>query len=262
MSECTPDGNQTTVTTERSTGNPTEAFVEFVTTALEQCDAPDETVASVETHGSRMAEHVQQVESRNEQLSEHVQQLESELAEEQERSARERADVRSDVHDLKEAVEPDDGDGVDPISDGPTPTGDGDGTNQQTQAPKTALGDCITLPETVADQELTANIKRARDVAADIVDYGRSVPAGYAITSSELRTVLTAIKDDDGRTYTETVGRVIEYLEDLGGDDVVVKQTMGGQRTVIFDDEFVRRTVAWRNQSVGNDVVTDGRARG
>jgi hypothetical protein len=96
------------------------------------------------------------------------------------------------------------------------------------------------LPETVAEQELTANIKRARDVAADVVDYGRSVPAGYTIISSELRTVLTAIKDDDGRSYTETVGRVIEYLADLGGDDVTVKQTMSGRRTVIFDDEFVR----------------------
>jgi hypothetical protein len=111
------------------------------------------------------------------------------------------------------------------------------------------------LPETVADGELTANIKRARDVAADVIDYGRSVPAGYAITSSELRTVLTALDDGGGKAYTETVRRVMEYLDDLGGDDVAVKETRGGQRTVIFDDEFVRRTVAWRNQSPGNDVV-------
>jgi hypothetical protein len=208
-----------------------------------------------------MVEHVQQLESQNQQLSDRVQQLKSELAEQRERSARERADVRGDVHELKEAVESDDGDGAEAGSEDETPTTP-DEANPRTQAPETALGDCITLPETVADQELTANIKRARDVATNVIDYGRSVPAGYAITSSELRTVLTAMKDDDGRTYTETVGRVIEYLEDLGGDDVTVKQTMGGQRTVIFDDEFVRRTVAWRNQSVSNDVVTDGRARG
>jgi hypothetical protein len=52
MSECTSDGNQTTITTEGSTGDPTKAFVESVTIALEQCDAPDETVASVEADGS------------------------------------------------------------------------------------------------------------------------------------------------------------------------------------------------------------------
>jgi Na+/H+-translocating membrane pyrophosphatase len=113
----------------------------------------------------------------------------------------------------------------------------------------------VTLSETVADQELTANIRRTRDVVADVVNYGRSVPAGYAITSSELRTVLTALKNDDGRTYTETVGRVIDYLDDLASDCVEVKTIMGGERTVVFTDEFVKRTVAWRNESPGNDVV-------
>jgi hypothetical protein len=118
------------------------------------------------------------------------------------------------------------------------------------------------LPETVADQELTANIKRARDVAADVIDYGRSVPAGYAITSSELRTVLTALDDGGGKAYTETVRRVMEYLDDLGGDDVTLKETRGGQRTVVFDDGFVRRTVAWRNESPGNGVVAGTGASG
>mgnify|MGYP006885845553 CR=1 FL=1 len=117
------------------------------------------------------------------------------------------------------------------------------------------------MPEPVAEQELTANVKRARDVAADVIDYGRSVPAGYAVTSSELRTVLTALDDGGGKAYTETVRRVMDYLEELGGDDVAVKETRGGQRTVIFDDEFVRRTVAWR-QSSDNAVVAEGGASG
>ncbi len=122
----------------------------------------------------------------------------------------------------------------------------------------------MTLPEPIAERELTANVKRARDVAADVIDYGRSVPAGYTVTSSELWTVLTALSDGEGRTYTETVGRVIEYLDELGGDDVIVKETMGGERAVVFSDEFIRRTVAWRNQSnqSSHGVVAEGGTTG
>jgi uncharacterized small protein (DUF1192 family) len=202
---------------------------------------------------NELYERVERLEDENERLRE-------ELAEERERSARERADVRSDVHELTEAVESDDDDGVQDGSGDANPTTP-DGASSPTQAPQTPLGDCVTLPETVAEQELTANIKRARDVAADVVDYGRSIPVGYAITSSELRTVLTAMNEGDGKAYTETVRRVMEYLDELGGDDVAVKETRGGQQTVIFDDDFVKRTVAWR-QLASNDVVAETGATG
>ena len=41
------------------------------------------------------------------------------------------------------------------------------------QEPDTALGDCVTLLEPVAERELTANGERARDVVVDVVDYGQ-----------------------------------------------------------------------------------------
>ncbi|MEZ3145628.1 hypothetical protein [Halobaculum sp. MBLA0143] len=120
----------------------------------------------------------------------------------------------------------------------------------------------MTLPEPVAERGLTANVERARDVAADVIDYGRSVSAGYTVALSELRTVLTALNDGEGRAYTETVGRVIEYLDELGGEDVQVKETVNGERTVVFSGGFVRRTVAWRDQSKQSDhgVVVEGGA--
>lgn len=200
----------------------------------------DDLVAAV----NRLAEEVEQLREENEQLRE-------ELADAKNHTAAERAELAGRVADLEDAdddaAEPDVGDAKGGSSTAET-------TRQQ---PQTPLGDCVTLPEAVAEQELTENVKRARDVASDVIDYGRSVPAGYAVTSSELRTVLTALDDGGGRAYTETVRRVMDYLDELGGDDVTVKETRGGQRTVIFDDEFVRRTVAWR-QSVDNGVVTEG----
>ncbi|MEZ3143837.1 hypothetical protein [Halobaculum sp. MBLA0143] len=51
----------------------------------------------------------------------------------------------------------------------PTP----DGSETIVQEPDTALGDCVTLLEPVAERELTANGERARDVVVDVVDYGQ-----------------------------------------------------------------------------------------
>jgi FtsZ-binding cell division protein ZapB len=235
-----------------STASPTP---KDVSDSLPNDPSQDDLVAAIEA----LANEAQRAREERDRLREENEQLREELAEERERSARERADVRSDVHELTEAVESDDGDGVQGGSGDETHTPQTGETT--TQAPVTALGDCVTLPEPLAEQELTANVKRARDVAADVIDYARSVPAGYAITSTELRTVLTAMKDDDGRTFTETVGRVIGYLDELGDDDVTVKETMGGQRTVVFSDEFVRRTVAWR-QSSNHAVVASTEASG
>ena len=59
---------------------------------------------------------------------------------------------------------------------------------------------------------------------------------------------------DGGRTYTETVSRVIEFLDELGKDSVAVKETQSGERVVVFTDEIVKRIVAYNNQS--NTVVT------
>jgi|APHM01.1.fsa_nt_gi hypothetical protein len=202
-----------------------------------------------------------------EQLREENERLRKELEAAKDHAAAERAELAGRVTEVEETVddlhngETDGKTGEEAVSPA---TNGGQTPEATTQQPETPLGDVVTLPETVAEQELTANVKRARDVAADVIDYGRSVPAGYTITSSELRTVLTALSDGEGRTYTETVGRVIGYLDELGGEDVQVKETMGGERTVIFSDEFVRRTVAWRNQSNQSDhgVVAEGAPTG
>jgi len=65
---------------------------------------------------------------------------------------------------------------------------------------------------------------------------------------------------EEGRVYTETVSRVIEFLDELGKDSVAVKETQSGERVVVFTDEIVKRIVAYNNQS--NTVVTGGEVEG
>jgi predicted transcriptional regulator len=108
------------------------------------------------------------------------------------------------------------------------------------------------------EDSLSANQQRARFVAKDIHEYTRSVPAGRVIKSSELRRVLSAKKE--GRIHTETVSRVIDFLTDLGQDDVQVRETQQGERVVVFTDKFVKRVVAYHNTN--HSVVREGGATG
>lgn len=102
---------------------------------------------------------------------------------------------------------------------------------------ETSLEQLVAMPEKMVDRELTPNSERARFLAADVRDYTKSVPAGWAITSGELRRVLNAY-DDSG--HTETVRRVFEILDDFGSEEVTVVKKRGTKRA-IFDESLVER---------------------
>jgi chemotaxis regulatin CheY-phosphate phosphatase CheZ len=106
------------------------------------------------------------------------------------------------------------------------------------QAPQTPLEQVVGLPEHLAEEELTANQERARFIAQDVRDYAERVPAGYAIPSTDLRKVLKA---KDGATpHTQTVARVMDFLDDLGGEEVTLVKRRGTKR-IAFSEDAVER---------------------
>lgn len=116
----------------------------------------------------------------------------------------------------------------------PTPQADDTGPT----SPETPLEQVVALDEEMAELELTANQQRARFVAKDFREYATSVPAGLSMESGDIRRVLRAGTDCDGRTAT--VARVIDFLDNLGGDDAhVVKRR--GSRQIVMDSELVAR---------------------
>lgn len=108
------------------------------------------------------------------------------------------------------------------------------------ESPETSLETVVSLPEELAQQELTANQQRARFVATDITDYGQSVPAGIRIDSGDMRRVLNAASDDGQEMYRTTVKRVMEFLDRFGGNETTVKRSHG-KRFVVFSDDLVDR---------------------
>jgi hypothetical protein len=235
------------------------AVSEIVESFTESIDAPESAVSPFVDLMEGMAHQLDETAQKAAQARERareaeakVEELETELKEERETRAKESAEDRQRIHRVEERItsveEADSGDTK------PTPEAEETAIHK----PETALEEVAQLPEHVAEENLSANQQRARFVAKDVHEYTRSVPAGRVIKSSELRRVLSA--GEEGRVYTETVSRVIQFLEELGQDSVEVNETREGERVVVFSDEFVKRVVASKNQS--NTVVAGGKVEG
>jgi chromosome segregation ATPase len=113
----------------------------------------------------------------------------------------------------------------------------------------TALEQVCALSEDESQEHLTANQSRARKVALRIKEYGKSVPAGVAITSSRMRDFLSGLEDK--RIHRQTIQRVMDFLERLGDGHINKRETRGGKTVVVFSESVVSRV---------KDVVTGNQA--
>jgi DNA repair exonuclease SbcCD ATPase subunit len=151
-----------------------------------------------------------------------------------------RKDLRERVHELAREVE--------------------DGTEAEGQTPhyirpETPLEDLVQLPQEIAEQNLTANQQRMKFVAEGVHEYTTKVPAGRALPWSDLRRVMAA--GEGGQAYSMNVGRVMDFFEEFGKEDVEIVDRKDGQKTVVFDDDLVKRIVAYHNQTAqSNNVVS------
>jgi hypothetical protein len=109
----------------------------------------------------------------------------------------------------------------------------------------TALEQVCALSDDESREHLTANQSRAKKVACRIKEYGKSVPAGVAITSSRMRDMLSGMEDK--RIHRQTIQRVMDFLERLGDGEINKKETRSGKTVVVFTESVVSRV---------KDVVT------
>jgi hypothetical protein len=187
--------------------------------------------------------------------AERIGDLEEELAEHKDHTGREFAAVRRRVTDVEEDVEaaataPSENDETVADEKGSENLRD-PSTGADTETP---LERICSLPEHVADRELTRNQHRARFVAKDVRDYAEKVPAGLVIDSRAIKRVLTA--SEGKRPHTQTVARVMDFLDDLGKDDVeLIKRR--GRKLVVFDPEAVDRLSQCGDRGGGSNVRSD-----
>lgn len=113
-----------------------------------------------------------------EQQADRINELETELADYRAHNERDKAEIRQKITDVKtqqtDAPSKDATPGVDTGKD-------------PSQNDETPLERICTLPEHVADRELTTNQERVRFIARDIQDYAEKAPAGLVIDSRAIK---------------------------------------------------------------------------
>lgn len=116
---------------------------------------------------------------------------------------------------------------------------------------RTPLENVVSYPEDVAEQQLSVNQERARFIAKDVHDYAEKAPAGLVIDSTTIKKVLTA---SEGRTpHTQTVARVMTFLDEFGADDVELRKHRGNQ-IVVFDEDAATRYAAYHECGDGGNA--------
>ena len=233
-----------------------EAFITATTDALAAAGAPAAAREAVTETGTELVETLTTHADRVSDLEARCEELEEELHQERETRAKEAAEDRKRIHDVETQVAEALDDASTATTNAPDPEGGSDGTTPAVDPPQTPLEDVIRVPEHLVEESLTANQRRARFVAKDVHEYTQSVPAGRAIRSSQLRQVLSA--GEEVQIYTETVSRVIRFLDELGGDAVTVQESRRGERVVVFDDAFVERVQVYRHANKTNNTVVTG----
>jgi hypothetical protein len=129
------------------------------------------------------------------------------------------------------------------------------------QTPETGLEQLARLPDQLLGDE-SANVRRSVALAETWRDHASKAPVGFVLSSGELAQVLR--DETDCRGHSQTASRVIDRLDQLGGDGVSVVERRG-ERRVAFEPELVGRLEAMSEQSSpavdedsGHGVVSDG----
>lgn len=255
MSVITPEGLESSLTSEDRIEQAIDSLVDAIEAPESAVSPFIELVEDMAHQVDETAQDAAQARERAREAEAKAEELEAELKEERETRAKEAAQDRKRLHEVKERVDSVE-EGGSPDSNDETPTPEAGDT--ALHKPETPLEDIIRVPEHSVQEHLRANHQRARFIAKDIHEYSRSVPAGRAIKSSELRRVLSA--SEGGAIHTQTVSRVIERLDDLGKQSVKVRETQEGERVVVFTDKFVKRVVAFHNSN--HSVVAHEEVKG
>ncbi|KYH24794.1 hypothetical protein HAPAU_31710 [Halalkalicoccus paucihalophilus] len=205
-------------------------------TATDQPATTDNpTLESVSEQLEALTDRVAELQAKVERKDDRIDELEAKLTEYKRFAGSEFADVRgriTDVEDQTQELET-------TLQETPTETtaAEENGASQTTTT-ETPLERICTFPEHIADRELTTNQQRARFIARDVQDYAEKAPAGLVLDSQTIAKVITAA--EGSKPHTQTVARVMDFLDKLGKDEV--EQTkQRGKKLVVIDEEAADR---------------------
>ncbi len=130
-----------------------------------------------------------------------------------------------------------------------------EGDNPHSRTPETGLEQLARLPDELLEDE-SANVRRSVSLAETWRDHASKAPVGFVLSSGELARVLR--ETTDCRGHSQTASRVIDRLDQLGGDAVSVVERRG-ERRVAFDADLVGRLeeLSESSTAANHEVVTE-----
>jgi chromosome segregation ATPase len=173
---------------------------------------------------------IDQLEAENERKDERLAVVETENSrkdDEIERLSRDLASERARTTELENKVE-----ALESQSD----ASDASDASDESDDGRSPLAQLIDVPFERAKEQLTANQVRARTVAQRAIELGTKTQAGIVLKSEDIASYL---EERSINPHTETIRRVMDYLDDLGKNDV--EDTIHkGDRLLVFDPERVQ----------------------
>lgn len=189
----------------------------------------EQLTQTVEVQAEQLDEQATTIDAMEERIAE--------LEQAQEQSSEHRKHLQGRLHTLEE-------------ENGESAESPGDDDREE---PSTPLGQILQLPKKMIERKLSANQRRALFIAKDVREYAQQVPAGFAIDSSTLRKVLKA--KEDQTPHTQTISRVMEFLDRLGKQYVRIVKRRGTKR-VVFTETGVERLSRLAKRSGAGDGET------
>jgi len=249
--------NPQRVNSHASRGNVSQAVTRFVEATEDlavELDAPDNVVAEFVDAGEDLADLVEETAQQSDTNRERIEDNAEEIEEVDENHGTNIGGCHARISSVEDEVDTV-ADEVEQINvedaDVGSQTQGSTVENHPTTEPQTSLEHVVGLDEKIIEENLTVNQQRARHVATDPRHYGEKTGKGWMLTSGDISKVLRSGTDCDGRT--QTVSRVMDFLDRLGGDEVEVT-THRGTRRVYFSEEITDRLTALATSD--NGVVT------
>lgn len=161
--------------------------------------------------------------------------LEDELATYREENERDKADIRGTLTDAEERSSVN-RNVLDKLN---TNVKEISGELKRVNGGRSSLEQIVRLPDAIATESLSKNQLRSRAIASEItsVKWDHAMQGRKVIDSRAIRTKL---RETYSKAHHQTVSRVMEFLNEMGGDDVRLKQ--GEKRKkLVFEPDLIEQ---------------------
>ncbi len=195
----------------------------------------EETVSEQQDTLAEQQETIDEQATTIEEQDERIDALEEELASYRTENERDKADIRSTVTDADEQSSVN----LNVIDKLNTKMKEITGELKRVNGGRSSLEQIVRLPDAIATEALSKNQLRSRAIVSEI----KSVKSKTAMKGRKVidsRAIRDKLRETYSKAHHQTVSRVMEFIEEMGGNDVRLKQGKK-RKKLVFEPELIEQ---------------------